>query len=351
MAAHLKELAAVSDAEHHVSFYSMGTTLEGIKAVAGLANSDSLENLTVHDILSLLNIVGRACEAPVSGFPDPMTWRVNRIHPGCFISVADLFTVKAMPGSDGCLTVPGHLECEITSAIPVFEHAHIASFLRKRAPCPLVHLFSRNAQHNRRREYDRCYTMCAGIWKLVETLASAPTELNLSSFDHLCKTCTLFIGNYFAGLPEPLEKPNSQPETSYYIAGNGVINLIGPIYRNMAKKDRPSPMPAHLPSIVRALFSHEIWQAIRREFKGEGSDEFVQKMLYQLLGIDLDAHCVQLTPFFEEDQPLSPSMLNDQPLFNWQYLEELMRTKAWYVSTLLSSRCSLLLLPRIVLRI
>lgn len=92
MRQHLHELKDIDDSNHHVSFYSQETTLGGIRATCELVDSGLLQEMDVHDILQLLGIVGIACKAQVGPFPDPMTYRIHKVYPGCKISLADVIT-------------------------------------------------------------------------------------------------------------------------------------------------------------------------------------------------------------------------------------------------------------------
>lgn len=79
---HFREIQDIDDKDHNVSFWSKDTTLGGIKAVCQLAGDNLLDKLEANDIILMLNLVGVACSGPVGSFPDPKTWRVNKIYSG-----------------------------------------------------------------------------------------------------------------------------------------------------------------------------------------------------------------------------------------------------------------------------
>ena len=340
IAKNLAELTdKVDDSAHQCSFYSMETTLGGIKTVASLVNEDNFDQLTANEILLLLNVVGIACEGPVGDFPDPMTWRVNKIYPGVFVSVSDLMTSKiqsGFPDDDYCLEVPGHDNSKITNVIPVFEDIRIAEFLRKYAP----HLLSYTCSIGMRGMIAHVvmtdgYTLCAGIWKLVEHIARNPTELNLKTFKHLVTSYDLFSGDYFKHsrdclLAEPMKDPKGNL-LSFYLNNNGLTNMIAPIYHHLDQKRTKDALKANSAAILRALFSYEIWQAFRREFKGAESQDKIDEMLSNLLGIDYEKYGLEMPPLFEKELSPDQIKLHDEAHFNFDYLMDILDTSGWYL--------------------
>ena len=340
IAANLNELTSfVKDSNHQCSFYSMETTLGGIKAVAQMVMDPGFDELTANEILLLLNIVGIACDGPVGDFPDPMTWRVNKIYPGVFVSVSDLMTSRLQSGSpDSFMQVPGHSNSRITNVIPVFEDIRIAKFLQKHAP----YLLSYTCSIGMRGMIAHVpmtdgYTLCAGIWKLVEHIASNPTELNLNTFKHLVVSYDFFCAFYFKDAQacakmDPVTDENGVL-TSFYLCNNGVTNMIAPLYNSLRSKNssRYTCFRSNIPAILRALFSYEIWQVFRREFKGAESESKVDEMLSKLLGIDLDKYAVQMPPLFEKELSADQIKFYGVPHFDFAYLKKFLDSKGWYL--------------------
>jgi hypothetical protein len=338
MAKYLDELTdVVNDSKHQCSFYSMETTLGGIKAVADLTRESNFDEYSANDILLLLNVVGVACEGPVGDFPDPMTWRVNRIYPGVFVSVSDLMTSKLQSRStESNLAVPGYQDSIITSAIPVFEDERIAKFLRKHAP----HLLSYTCSIGMRGMIAHVvmtdgYTLCAGIWKLVEHVVNNPTELTLKTFDHLVKSYDLFSGEYFMNSRNCLVAEPDDPSLSFYLQNNGLTNMISPIYNQCSSTHGYNLMKQNIPAINRALYSYECWQVFRREVKGADSNAKISKMLNELLGINVDKYGVKLPELFLKEPIYSDLKFHDEANFNYEYLNTFINSKGWYLKYVL----------------
>lgn len=341
IANHLGELTKViDDSNHQCSFYSMETTLGGIKAVASLVEEAGFEGLTANEILLIFNIVGIACEGPVGDFPDPMTWRVNKMYPGVFVSVSDLMTSKIQSGSpDSCLQVPGHDGSQITNVIPVFEDIRIAQFLRQYAPQLLSYICSIGMRGMIAHiPMTDGYTLCAGIWKLTEQIARNPTELNLNTFRHLVVSYDLFAGQYFKDsrdcllVHRPVKDPNGAL-TSIYLKNNGLTNMISPMYHHLSSKEptKVAGLKKNIPAILRGLLSYEIWQVCRREFKGAESSDKIDELLTKLLGIDFDKYAVQLPELFEKELSPDQIKLHDEPHFDYDFLMNLIDSNGWYL--------------------
>lgn len=334
IAKHLDELQEISDSEHQCSFYSMETTLGGIRSVAEMTKDANFDDITAREILMILNIVGIACDGPVGDFPDPMTYRINRIYPGVFVSVSDMLTTRVqMNQPDLNLNVPGRDEdCLITNSVPVFEDQRIANFLRKYAP----NLLSYTCSVGMRGMIAHVpmtdgYTLCSGIWKLVEHLARDPTELNLKTFSHLVESYSLFAGSYFKSSNDCLIAESLEDGLSFYLKNNGLTNMIAPIYQTCVNTNKYVKMKKNTPAILRALFSHEIWQVFRREVKGATRDESISVMLNKLLGIDLDRDAVPTPPLFELEPSFSQINFPETPNFDFEYLNEFIKSKGWYL--------------------
>ena len=78
-----------------ISFYSTSNTLDGIKTVCDLVKDKEIfDDLTTLDVIRLFNIVGIGCDAEIGNFPDPMTYRIKEIYPGCYVSLSDVLDVS-----------------------------------------------------------------------------------------------------------------------------------------------------------------------------------------------------------------------------------------------------------------
>ncbi|CAF0807666.1 unnamed protein product [Adineta ricciae] len=326
MAEHVDELKDVDDDNHLVSFFSQDTTLGGIRAVCQLVADDLLDDLDANDILRMINIVGVACSGPIGEFPDPMTWRVNEIFPGCYVSLADV--LMAFVQSHGQPLRTPATNKDIANVIPIIEDQRIAKFLQKYAPSVLEYTCSIGM---RRLVADvpmtAGYTICAGIWKLVEDLNVNKSELQLKTFEHLVKTYEMVVGNYFQHIMPYIKEQNTS--MSYYIANNGTTNMISPLIKLLRENDAQKLQ--QIPKILRALYTYEIWQAVRRQYKNrDDSDLIAQKMLERLIGLDLNAHRTPLQALYEPEPPLADIVFHDQVHIDKSYLDELLQT-VYYV--------------------
>ena len=287
MAAHIQEIEDVDDSEHAISFYSSATTLEGIRYMIELAQDpDLLQNLTATEMLRLFNIVGIPAIAPVGDFPDPMTYRVEKFLYGTYVSVADI-TMALHQG--GALTAPGHTE-QIMTAIPFFENPRLQKFLQKYARSCLEY----SASVGMRRiiaEVPKTYpyTVCAGVWKMVEELDRyGKSEIRVKNFQHLVKTYESAVEGYFEHIL-PFLETNQDPALSYNLGYNGITNLIAPIIYKIRHGET-----LIMPRILRALFSFESYQVMRRVIRTNANEpsnlnNARQDVLDKMLGVDFDS--------------------------------------------------------------
>jgi hypothetical protein len=326
MAEHIHELKDIDDSDHLVSFFSQDTTLGGIRAVCELVTDDMLDDVNANDILRMVNIVGIACSGPIGEFPDPMTWRVSELYQGCYVSLADVLTAY-MQSRGKQLHTPATNK-PITNVIPIIENERIARFLQKNAPSLLEYTCSIGM---RRLLADvpmtGGYTICAGVWKLVEDVNENKSELHLKTFDQLVKTYEMVVGNYFQHVMPYIKEQDDH--YSYYIANNGTTNMISPLIKLYREND--SNKLQQIPKILRALYTYEIWQGIRRQYKNrDDSDIIAQKMLDQLIGLNLDKYKTAIQPLFEPEPALNEIQFHDQVHLNQAYLDELLKT-VYYV--------------------
>lgn len=88
---HFDEIKDIDYSNHSFSFYSTSTTMKGIKTVCELTKNSQLhENVTIIDIIKLLNIAGIGCEPPIGNYTDPMTYRLNDLYLRCYVSLSDV---------------------------------------------------------------------------------------------------------------------------------------------------------------------------------------------------------------------------------------------------------------------
>ncbi|CAF4248244.1 unnamed protein product [Rotaria sp. Silwood2] len=326
MAQHINELQDIDDSEHLASFYSQDTTLGGIRTVCQLAHENLLDDVDANGILQMVNLVGIPCSGPVGEFPDPMTWRVNELYLGSYVSLSDVLT--AFIQSHGKPLQTPATNKDIINVIPIIDDKRIAQFLQSYGSSILEYTSSVGM---RRLLADvpmtAGYTICAGIWKLIEDLNENKSELHLETFEKLVKTYEIVVGNYFDHIMPYIKEQDVQ--LSYYIANNGITNMISPLIKLYREND-PNKLQ-YMPRILRALYAYEIWQAIRRQYKNrDDSDLIAQQMLDQLIGLDLNKYKTPVQPLFQSEPLLDEIKFHDKAHIDEKYLDELITT-AYYV--------------------
>jgi len=258
------------------------------------------------DLLRLFNVVGVPAVGPVSDYPDPMTYRLDKILAGNHISVADLSIVELRGAA---LKMPG-TDIKINNAVPYFEDLRIQRFLMQHAPTSLEYMCSIGM----RRVLAEVpltfpYTMCAGVWRLIQQLDADKSELNVKLLQRMAPSYYESCKHRFAYVV-PLCQKDSDPEKSYFISYNGATNMIAPFWGLVETGDLKN-----MPRILRALFSFETFQVMRR-FCRQKDAKFYQEQVDQLLGVD----------FAERGTPL-PSMYTRPDV---QHLQEAVVDKKFF---------------------
>lgn len=225
------------------------------------------------------------------------------------------------------LRTPG-TEKIITNTVPIFDDVRILKFLRRHAPSLLEYTASIGMRKIIAEVPMTCgYTICAGVWKMMECLDTNKSELFLKTFETLVNNYEIFIGKYFDHILPHL-KQQDNGNTSYYIANNGITNMLGPLIR-IYKSNKNDETLSFVPDILRALYSYEIWQAVRRRYKNnENSDDIIKETLHKLLGIDLENNKTRLTPLFEAEPDGKSIKYYDKLNVNMEYFEEI--TKSFF---------------------
>ena len=339
MKAHLGELEGVDDSEHFRSFYSQETTLEGLRNVCDLLDSPGFQQMEANDFLQVINIVGVACRGVVGDFPDPMTWRVEQIYPGCFISNSDIMMGFVQSQGQLKLRPPGLPDCEITATIPVFQDSRIQHFLQRHAPQLLEYYCSfgmRRVIAGVPRTY--MYTVCSGLWACMQQTAAcqdqAPSSLALSTLQALATTYREAAGTFFQHvLPLCLKAPRrlhdgdaESPLLSFYIANNGLTNMIDPLHLLVA-----AGATDNVPHILRAIYAFEVHQKMRKMCRERSVSQphFVDDTLTALLSIDLQQNPFVPSPHFVEDPDYTFSQLTGPSHLDHDLLRSLYQAFAY----------------------
>lgn len=295
MKAHVHELSDLDASAHAISFYSQASTLDGIKEVCEIADDlEVFEGLSAVDLLRLFNVVGVPCVGPISDFPDPMTYRLERLLPGNFVSVADLSMVELM-GSK--LKTPG-TNIQIANAVPFFDDLQIQRFLMRHAPSSLEYICSIGMR--RVLAEVPCtfpYTLVAGVWRLIQQLDTDKSELNVQLLARMIPSYHESCEGRFDYLM-PILKTDQEPDKSYFIGYNGITNMISPLWC-LAE----AGFTKYNPRILRALYTFEAFQVMRRLNK-EKDPKFQMQILDRLLGVDFAARGTPLPKMFSRPEPV-----------------------------------------------
>lgn len=324
MAAHLDHLKDVDDSKHQVSFYSQGTTLEGIRTVCDLVTQNLLDDVDAPEIVQLLNIVGVACQAPIGEFPDPITWRVTQMHPGCYVSLSDVLIVEM---NKEVLKTPG-TSAPIVNVIPMFEDARIQRFLQKHAPSLLQYtcgIGMRRMLADIPMTYE--YTIVAGIWQMVPQLNLDKSTLAVQTWVALIQTFQRATGNYFQYNVADVGAP-TDPTRSYFISGDGVTKMVSPLLTLLGDEHKR----AYIPAILRALYTYETWQALRRGYKNAPNPgEAAQEQLHRLIGLNMERDKTAVRPLFEPE-PQDPHFHDQYEIVDDEFRKNL--KEMWYINAL-----------------
>ena len=319
MAEHVHELDDIDDSTHYTSFYSQETTLGGIRAVCQLVDScGTIEHVSALDVLKLINIVGVPCVAQVGDYPDPKVYHVTELLMGTCVSMSDVIMVKEF-GDTLCDVFTNK---EIINTVPFYDDDRIQQFLMKYAPILLEYTASLGV---RRIIVDVPHTykylIVGGLYNLTRTITDgARTEINvdiLSKFITTYKTSVNGIFDYVVDIidePTDYEKEN---KLSYYISNNGVTNMISPLINivqlELDTENGEAYRAKYIPNILRALFSFETHQVMRKLYRSD-SDCYIKRkaLLDRLLGINFEKYGTELPPFFETKE--NPEFYNETHL-------------------------------------
>eukprot|EP00401_Gymnodinium_catenatum_P000856 CAMPEP_0117515606 /NCGR_PEP_ID=MMETSP0784-20121206/30667_1 /TAXON_ID=39447 /ORGANISM="" /LENGTH=1076 /DNA_ID=CAMNT_0005311429 /DNA_START=29 /DNA_END=3257 /DNA_ORIENTATION=- len=296
MKAHLDDLNDIDGRPHSVSFYSQASTLDGIREVCEMTDDQEVfEGLSAVDLLRLFNVVGVPAVGPIADFPDPMTYRLdNLMAAGSHVSVADLSTVE-LAGSH--LRTPG-TGVKIVNAIPVFDDMRIQRFLQRHAPSALEYLCSigmRRVLAEVPQTFP--YTLCGGVWRLIQQIDIDKSELNVMLLRRMLPSFHESLQGRFEYLVATL-MTDQDPERSYFLSHNGSTNLISPLWRlvELGKLE-------HLPRILRALYTFESFQAMRRLCRQKDAKFYIEQV-DRLLGVDFGARGTPLPERFSRPDPV-----------------------------------------------
>ena len=285
-----------------ISFYSTSNTLEGIETVCDLVDDKEIfDSITTIDVIRLLNIVGIGCDANIGNFPDPMTYRIKEIYPGCYVSLSDVLDVSEKNMGENAL-IDFNTKKKIINVIPVFENQDIHKFLLDNCPKLLEYMASigmRRVLAEVNYTYD--YTILAGIWDLIMKIMRENSEINNKLFCNLVDTYMVASRDHFSYLYPLLQNQiNDTSKLSIFMNNNGVTNMTSPmvhVLKTYSEEDKKKIIP----KILRALYQYETYLVCRKMIRTNetGDGKYINEYLEDLLGIDYKKYGVELVPIFE----------------------------------------------------
>ena len=285
-----------------ISFFSTSNTLEGIQTVCDLVDDKEIfEDITTIDVIKLLNIVGIGCDASIGNFPDPMTYRIKEIYPGCYVSLSDVLEVSEKKKGENAL-VDFNTKKQIINVIPVFENQDIHKFLLDNCPKLLEYIASigmRRVLADVNYTYD--YTILAGIWDLIMRIMKENSEINNRLFCKLVDSYIVASRDHFSYLYPILQKQiNDNSKLSIFMNNNGVTNMTSPIV-HILKTYSEEDKKKIIPKILRALYQYETYLVCRKMIRTNetGDGKYINEYLEDLLGIDYEKYGIKLVPLFE----------------------------------------------------
>ena len=293
------------DSTLSVSFFSAANTLDGIKTVCELVDDkETFEEITTLDVIRLLNIVGIGCDAQIGNFPDPMTYRINEIYSGCFVSLSDVLDVTEKKRD----LVDFNTKKKIINVIPVFENQDIHKFLLDNCPKLLEYTASigmRRILADVNYTYD--YTILAGMWSLIMKIMKENSEINNNLFCKLVDTYMVASRDHFSYLYPILERQiNDNSNISIFMNNNGVTNMTSPII-HILETYSPENKKKIIPRILRALYQYETYLVCRKMIRSNetGDNKYINGYLEDLLGIDYEKYGLKLGSIFDTP-PINP---------------------------------------------
>ena len=339
MAEHINELKDIDDSNHLQSFYSLSTTLEGIKTVCDLSKDEIFEQIEINDIIKLLNIVGVGVYGNIGNYPDPFNYVIKNIYPGCYISLSDIITVEEI--NKNTIEVPGIKE-PINNAIPIFDNEKIHKFLKDYAP-KLLEYISSIGMRRILSEIPSTFeaSIIIGNWKIICELTKNKSEIYVKTLIELIKSTQFQCGNHYLNVIKCVENYKSDDGLSMYLYNYGFANMLSPIYE-IAKKNNVNN--ENIQAMLRAIFQFEVYQNIRGLIrKSENPVKFVSESIESLLGIDYVKYGTKLpelftinpSPQFHDEYEINKEKLNEyKKKFGWTF--NISQIYSYYLTSLSS---------------
>eukprot|EP00833_Pecoramyces_ruminatium_P006678 jgi/Orpsp1_1/1180710/evm.model.c7180000074387.1 len=315
---HIDELNDIDYTNHPSSFYSISTTVESLKDLCSLYKNPIFDELEISDILKFFNIVGVACHGNIGDYPDPSIYLINKMYPGCYISIGDIATAEEYSKGNDHLKDPGSKE-EINNCIPIFNDEKLYRFLKKYAPRMLeltAGLGMRRVLADIPLTFES--TILSGLWKTIVSLREDKSEININVFKDICSTMKYVCGKKYDSVIEVVKKQlkDENNKNALYINGYSLFQMLPVIYNGVCDKTLDEN---ELTNIYRAIARFEIYKIIRTRIrKSDNKSDYIKENLNKLLGIDIEQHATELPQLFEklEDPKFYDNYFIDKTIVN-----------------------------------
>ena len=327
---HIKELDGIDENKLNESFYSACNTLDGIRTLSELPEKEEIfDDLTANDIIKLLNLVGIAAYSPIGNYPDPMTYRLEKIYPSTFISISDILTAYEVSNGKN-LTEISNKENIISTCIPYFEDEKIHQFLLKYAP----HLLELTTSIGMRKVLSEVpfsyeYNLLAGYWKMFEVLLKDKSEVNIRTFINFINNYKMIAKPHFEYIVDLVEnqKKLEKNKDSIFISNNGITNMTYPLCE-LVLREKNDVDKEFIQKILRATYQFEVYQYIRKLIRRQSPEttmSFIKDSLFELLNIDIEKNKTKLNPYFESDDnlPIYEDYIPNIELSKTKYLKHI----------------------------
>ena len=315
---HIEELNSIDHSTHPSSFYSTSTTVESLKELGQLYKEPIFKELQISDIFKLFNIVGIACNGKVGDYPDPSVYLLNKIFPGCYISMGDIATAEEYSKGSEHLKDPGTKE-EINNCIPVFNDKNLFTFLKKYSP-KILDLSAGLGMRRVLADIPLTFesTILSGLWKMIVILKDKRSEININTFKDICNTMTFVCGGKYDNVIEIIKEQlkDIKNKNALYINNYSLFQMLPVIYNCSKNKSLDKN---ELRNTYRAIARFEIYKIVRTRIrKSDNRANFIKESLYKILGINLEEYGTHLPELFQKikDQKFCDKYFIDKNIIN-----------------------------------
>jgi len=251
---------------------------------------------------------------------------MNKIYPGCYISVADIATSEEYSKGSEHLETPGTKEM-ISNCIPIFNDEKLYRFLKKYSP-RMLELSAGVGMRRVLADIPLTFesTILSGLWKNIVLLNDVKSEVTINTFKDICNTMKYVCGNKYDNVIEVVKKQlnDENYNNALYINNYSLFQMLPVIYNCASNKSLDEN---ELRNIYRAITRFEIYKIIRTKIrKSDNPSDYIKETLNKILGINTEQYATKLPELFEKlDQPkffdnffINENIVNDfKKLVGW----------------------------------